>query len=96
MIALVDFDLFLLDTSYIELNRSMSTYDEDVIVVSVESEATFNIIVYSFSGYGSFNLIVTVYTPTPFIGFIPRVTIVIALLFFLGLSTINFIRKKGK
>jgi len=96
--SVVDFDLFLLDINFNEINKSSSIYDKDEIVVSVHSEKTFNIMAYSYSGHGSFNLIVTVYTPssqTSPSGFIPGFTATIALLGLLGLSTIIFIRKKG-
>ncbi len=92
----VDFDLFLLSTNFVELNKSASIYDKDEIVVNVNSETTYIIAVYSYSGHGSFNLIVTVYTPpspSPS-GFIPGFTAAIALVALLGLNTIVFLRKK--
>ncbi|NHJ86637.1 MAG: hypothetical protein FK734_14320 [Asgard group archaeon] len=54
--GVVDFDLYLLTTNFLEVDNSISTGSQDSITIDIDSETTYIICVYGYSGYGSFTL----------------------------------------
>ncbi|MBN1329041.1 MAG: hypothetical protein JXA54_06165 [Candidatus Heimdallarchaeota archaeon] len=90
--VVVDFDLYVLNTNFITIDSSKSTGSIDSVNFVVTSAITIIIEVYGYSGYGSFTLTVTIFTPTSSpSGFISGYTWIITVFSFLtmiGLTTI--------
>ncbi|HUU78164.1 MAG TPA: clostripain-related cysteine peptidase [candidate division Zixibacteria bacterium] len=55
----VDFDLYLLNNEFIGLDSSEETGDTDSIFITASIGETFYVVVYGYSGYGTFSLEVT-------------------------------------
>jgi len=63
--AVVDFDLYILDSSYSLVDNSISTGSVDEVNIEVVAAAEYIVCVYGYSGVGSFNFVVNEYTPPP-------------------------------
>lgn len=55
----VDFDLFIMDQDYTVLYQVGTVYDVDQINLYVDSDITYIVCIYGYSGYGSFSFVVT-------------------------------------
>lgn len=84
--AVVDFDLYLYDTNYIELDNSETTTDEDSLTTSISTETTYIICIFGYTGHGSFSFIVTGPPTTPSFTF-PGFTMIISVI---GLIAVGF------
>jgi hypothetical protein len=60
---LVDFNLYVLNDAFAVLYQSTSTGHIDEVQITTSIQKTYIITVYGYWGVGSFNLVVTEYTP---------------------------------
>ncbi|NHJ49898.1 MAG: hypothetical protein FK733_19045 [Asgard group archaeon] len=92
----VDFDLAILTEYYVIVEESQTTGNEDHIELTISSATTYIVLVYAYTGHGSFSFTVTGETTPGLTGLFPGFTILTSIIGLVAIGTLVaiFMRKK--
>jgi hypothetical protein len=94
--SVVDFDLAVLDENYVVIDESATTGNEDHIELTISSTTTYIVLIYAYSGHGSFSFAITGETTPGLTNLFPGFTLLTSIIGLLALSTIVFIFMRKK